>query len=343
MRREGFILGLFIIGLVSCRNSERQAPVEQTRFLMDTAVRVAVYGREMSRKKIDAAIDRTFEVMKEIEAKTSIHVDTSEVSRMNQAAGGNAVQISPETMDILSRAIEISRKTQGAFDVTIGVIKSVWAFDSENPAVPDESFIRSLLSKVDYRKIRLRDMEAFLNEPGMQIDMGGIAKGFVIDMGVQSLKESGIQAGLVEAGGDLRVFGLHPHRNRWKIGVRHPRSQAGELIGVIETDETSIATSGDYERYFIKDGKRYHHILNPKTGFPGGGCISVTIVTESALMADALATAVFVLGHEEGMSLIGRLEGVEGLILYEKDGQLKFTITEGLQQMVEWEDNEIAL
>ena len=337
MRRYNCILGLLLFVFVSCRNSAQQAPVEQTRFLMDTAVRVAVYDREIPRRKIDVAIDRAFEAMKEIEAKTSIHIDTSEVSRMNQAAGGNTVRISSETMDILYRAIETSRTTQGAFDVTIGVIKSLWAFDSDNPSVPDESFIRSLLSKVDYRKIHLRDTEAFLSEPGMQIDMGGIAKGFVIDQGVQSLKKSGIHSGLVEAGGDLRILGLHPRRNRWKIGVRHPRSQAGELIGVIETDETSIATSGDYERYFIKDGKRYHHILDPNTGFPASGCVSVTIVTESALMADALATAVFVLGHEEGMSLIDRLEGVEGLILYEEEG-LKYNISDGLQQMMQWDD-----
>jgi len=336
MRRSFFIiLACFCFKFIFCQGQADNGPVERMRFLMDTIVRISVYDSTLPKKEIEAVVNRSFDIMEEIEARTSIHVDTSEVSRLISAAGQQTIGVSSETLHILKKSKEYSDLTQGAFDVTIGVIKSLWGFHEESPRIPDSSVVRSLLSKVNYREIHFRNDQVFLNQAGMQIDLGGVAKGLIIDRGIEILKEAGIHSGIIEAGGDLRLFGNHPHRTKWRIGIRHPRSDEGELFGVINTDEISIATSGDYERYFMKEGKRYHHILDPTTGFPAEPCVSVTIVAENALMADAFATAVFVLGPDAGMALIERLPSIEGIILYEEGEQLQYRMSESFQQMIE--------
>ncbi len=343
MRRGGTIVGIIILCLLSCQNPSGKQPVEQTRFLMDTVVRVAVYEETLSKEEIEMAIDRAFQIMEEVEARTSVYVDSSEVIRINKASGRCRVPILPEMFSLLKQSMEVSEATGGAFDITVGAIKSAWQFEANHPHVPEASEIESLLPKVNFRNILLGKDNVLLAERGMRIDMGGVAKGFVIDRGVGVLREAGIRAGLVDAGGDLRIFGQHPYRDRWKIGIRHPRSHEGELMGVLETEASSIATSGDYERYFIQDGKRYHHILNPKTGYPADGCISVTIVAESAVLADAYATAVFVLGPDDGMALIERRDDLEGLIVFEKENVLDYLVSTGLQDRVQFTEKVESL
>lgn len=329
MKRFTAVICVFSLGLISCGDSRGHGPVERTRFLMDTVVRVSVYDKGMSERKIGEAIDRVFREMEKIEAKASIHVDTSEVLRLVEESGKSPIRVSPEIFWLLKKSVEVSDETRGAFDVSVGVVKDLWGFDTDHPSVPDRSTVQSILPKVDYREIDLRDGEVFLRQSGMRIDLGGIAKGYIIDQGIRILQEEGIRSGLVEAGGDLRVFGSHPDRKVWRIGIRHPRGEEGELFGVLETAAVSIATSGDYERYFVRDGKRYHHILDPKTGFPANRCISVTIVAECALLADAYATAVFVLGPVKGMALIKDHPSIEGMIIYEVEGQCHHVVSEG--------------
>ena len=164
----------------------------------------------------------------------------------------------------------------------------------------------------------------------MTIELGGIAKGFIVDEAVSYLASHGIRSGIVEAGGDLRIFGRHPKRDTWRIGVKHPRQTSDALYGIIETREASVATSGDYERYFINKGHRYHHILDPRTGYPASKCLSVTIVAENALSADAYATGVFVMGPVEGIRFIENTPGIEGIIIYFEQEKLQSRISRGL-------------
>ena len=327
-----FFSAVLVLSLIaaSCRRSLEERPVERVVFLMDTVVRFSLYSQGLPEKKVDTAIDRAIQIMREMESKMSAHGDTSEIAKISNASGKKAVPVSPDVFWILEKSVEVSDKSHGAFDVTIGPMKTLWGFDLETPSVPDPLAITAILPRVDYREMILKGNEVYLSQPGMGIDLGGIAKGDIVDRGVEILKEEGIESGIVEAGGDLRIFGLPPQRRVWKIGVRHPRAEGEKIIGVIETGAASIATSGDYERYFIQDGKRYHHILDPKTGYPAAKCISVTIVTENALLADAYATAVFVLGPEEGMELIKSLPSVEGIIFYIEKDQLRHVVSEGL-------------
>ncbi len=330
------LLTIFLVLLegISCSSVRKKQPVEEIRFMMDTVVRISVYDQELPERKIKKVIDRAFERMARIEAIISVSIDTSYVTRISEESGVAAVNVSPEVLALLKSSVEVSKKTRGAFDITIGVIKNQWGFDSDHAHVPEISLIHSLLPLVNYRNIQFADGKVMLTQPGMRIDLGGIAKGYIIDQGVEVLQDEGIDSGIVEAGGDLRIFGHHPYRKIWRIGIRHPRKGEGKLIGVLETNETSIATSGDYERYFIQDGKRYHHILDPKTGFPARGCASVTIVTKNALLADGYATGVFVLGPKKGIALIDSLPSIEGLIIYTKDDSLKHVVSQGFRQNI---------
>ena len=329
-------LKIFCFGIISCQRPGGNEPIDRMHFLMDTLVRISIYDQTLPRKTVETAIDRAFMMMKEIEERTSVYVDTSEITRLVEASGIRAVGVSSETLTLLKKSVEVSDMTHGAFDITVGVIKSLWGFDTEHPTVPDSSMIQSLLSKVNYKDIHFQGKSVLLRNRGMRVDLGGIAKGLIIDRGVDVLREAGIQSGIIEAGGDLRIFGNHPVREKWNIAIRHPRSDEGAFFGVLATEETGIATSGDYERYFYNDGKRYHHILDPQTGYPAEGCISVTVVAESALLADAYATAVFVLGIDEGMALIDRLPSVDGIIIYEEEDRIQYKISERLQQMIEF-------
>ena len=177
MRCGGIIAGILSLCLVSCQNSGSKKPVEQTRFLMDTVVRVVVYEETMSNEKIGNAIDRAFQVMEEVEARTSVYVDSSEVMRINDASGHHPVRVLPETFLLLKKSIEVSEATGGAFDATVGAIKLAWNFEADHPRVPDASQIRSLLPRVNFRKILFGKDSVFLSDSGMRIDMGGIAKG----------------------------------------------------------------------------------------------------------------------------------------------------------------------
>ena len=339
MRWSKFSPVLAFLFIISCHNSDKQAPIEETRFLMDTLVRVAVYDRSLPKSAVHEAIDRAFGIMGRIEAKTSSHIDSSDVVLINRKAGRESFDASPETIKIINQSGVASELTFGAFDITVGAVKSLWEFNTDQPRIPSESEIRRHLDLVDYRKIQINEENVLLPETGIRLDLGGVAKGYIIDRGVDVLKQAGIRAGIVDAGGDLRIFGDHPYREAWKIAVRHPRSTEGEFFGVIQIGEASIATSGDYERYFIREGIRYHHILNPKTGYPADECISVTITAQSAMMADAFATAVFVLGPEEGMALVERIDGVEGMIVFKKAGGLDYLISDGLRDKIQLNEN----
>lgn len=326
------VLSAFIL---SCNPPANKRSVEKSRFLLDTLVRISVYDQNCPVKKAESAIDHAFDLMQELEAKTSVHIDTSEVAQIVQQAGRETVKVSKETVRLLKQSVEISRQTGGLFDVTIGPVKDLWGFSGTSFRVPDSAEIHSVLSRVNYRDILFEKDAVMLRSSGMEIDLGGIAKGYIIDRAVAFLEEAGIRSGIVEAGGDLRIWGSHPYRELWKIGIKHPRGNGNDLIGMIQTKAISIATSGDYERYFIQDGKRYHHLLDPRTGYPATGCVSVTIVTENAILADAYATAVFIMGPEQGMKFIEQTDGIEGVIIFEQKGNLQYKISKGIQNQVQ--------
>ena len=266
-----------------------------------------------------------FDEMKRIEKLMNVHDPESEISRVNKLADKPPVKVSKEIFMVLKEALEYSRLTSGTFDVSIRPLSRLWGEKGKLKEVPEAREIEKKLPLVNYKNIILneRNQTIEFERKRMAIDLGGVAKGYAVDQAIEVLKKRGIEAALINAGGDIRVMG----KRAWKVGLQHPR-KGNEVLAVIRLKDQAIATSGDYQRYFIKEGKRYHHIINPETGYPAIECMSVTIIASQAIQADILATSIFILGSEKGMELIESLEGVEGIII---DAQGEILFSSGLK------------
>jgi len=295
---------------------------------MDTYVRISVYDKNIIKSKVKTVLDSTFNVMQRLEEKLSAHYKDGQIYTVNRLADKRWVDISESVFDCLKKCKEVGELSSGNFDISIGVIKQHWCFNPDSAVIPDRLLIKRLLDRVNYKKISLKDKKVHFEESGMKIDLGGAAKGYIIDKALSVLKKAGIDSVIIEGGGDFRISGNHPERSKWRIGVRHPRKKGMKIAAIVETKATGLATSGDYERFFFKDGIRYHHLIDPETGYPARKNISVTIIAETAFMADALATAVFIMGPDMGMDFIEKLESVEGLIIYNNnENKLKYKVS----------------
>jgi thiamine biosynthesis lipoprotein len=310
---------------------------------MDTLITITVVSdsKEIAEKAIDAALAE----IENLDRLLNFFSSESEVSNINKNAGISAIKVSPDTLDVLDMSLLVSKNTAGAFDITIGPV--ITLYDFYKKIKPEDSVIKKNLPLINYRDLIIdrNKSTAFLKKKGMLIDLGGISKGYAADKAVEVLKRNGIHAGLVSVAGDIKAFGLKPDGMPWKIGIRNPRispnpllvkgSEGGvteDIIATIELRDMAISTSGDYERYFMLDGRRYHHILDPKTGYPAEGSQSVSIITNKALFTDAFATGVFILGPERGMKFLEKM-GLDGVIV---DSQGKVHITPNIRGKVEF-------
>jgi thiamine biosynthesis lipoprotein len=266
---------------------------------------------------------QAFQEIKRIETLMSPWLDSSDVTRINRSAGKERVKVSPETFEVIQKAQEISELSKGGFDITVGPLTELWRKAREKKIPPPVEDVKEKLGLVNFKNIEMdQDGKVFLKKKDMAIDLGGIAKGYAVDRAFELLKSLGYRNLIVNAGGDLRVGGLK-NDQPWSIGIQNPR-ESKKILARISASDTAIATSGDYEKYFIYQGKRYHHIFNPKDGFPTEGYQSVTIIAKDCITADGLATAVFVLGAEKGYSLCQKLEGVDCIIV-DKEGKTIFS------------------
>jgi thiamine biosynthesis lipoprotein len=325
----------------------------KSKILMDTLVTITVVSN--SEDIAEKAIDSAFSEIEKLEKLTDFFLPESELSIINKNAGITEVKVSPDILDILEKALWVSEKTKGAFDVTIGPV--IRLYDFYKKIKPEQATIKKNLPLVNYKALIIDRNKStiFLKKKGMLIDLGGIAKGYAADKAVETLERNGIRSGLVSVAGDIRAFGLKPDKKPWKIGIRSPRIPATHLIpplprwgkrgvkedkegfpddimATIELRDMAISTSGDYERFFILDGKRYHHLLSPKTGYPAEGCQSVSVITKKGVFSDAFATGVFILGPEKGMKVLEEM-GFDGVIV---DSQGKVHITPGIRGSVEF-------
>lgn len=262
------------------------------------------------------AIDRAWAEIDRIESMISSWQATSETSEVNRQAGKAPVEVSRELFDLVRRALKVSALTGGAFDITFAGVGKLWDFKSIEPQVPDADAIAEAIHHIDWRRVKLDPAARtiFLEDPGARMGFGAIGKGYAANRAAIVLKAEGIESGVINAGGDLLAYGMKEDGAPWDIGVLHPRDRS-RLLAHLPLSETAVVTSGDYESYFLIDGKRYAHILDPRTGYPVSELISVTVVCPDAELADALATGLFVLGPEEGMVLVERLDGIEALMV----------------------------
>ncbi len=303
----------------------------QTRFIMDTQVDLVFYG--LTARQAGAIAEEVFTEMQRLENILSKYIPGSDVNRINAAAGQTPVKVQPETITIMQKALEIAGLSGGSFDPSVASLLELWGWDAGDPVVPTRQDLDAILPLVDYRRIEI-DVERstiFLPLPAMKIDLGGIAKGFIVDRGQALAKELSCPASYINAGGDIKINGKKPNGENWKIAIQDP-CDPREWAAIISLQEGGIATSGDYQRFFEEDGVTYHHILDPHEGTPASGVRSVTVVAPDALTADALATAVFVLGREEGLQLLENLAGIEGAII---DEQGEMHVSSGLASKIE--------
>lgn len=288
---------------------------------MGTLVEISAFDNDES--KVQSAIQSAFDEIQRLEKLMSTHILNSEISKINQSAGTRPVPVSPEVLEVIDRALYWAKQTNGALDISIGPVQDLWGFEGDHPSLPDKNTLAQKLSKVGYDKIRLDHQTVLLQEKGMHLHLGAIAKGYAVDRAIKILQEKNIHHAFINAGGDLKTLGNRPDKTAWKIGLQHPRKPESVLAS-FSLSGKAVATSGDYQKYFDQEGIRYHHIMNPKTGYPVTGIMSATVVTDTVMDADALSTAVFVMGVEKGLAFIDSLENTEGLII-DQDGAPHFS------------------
>lgn len=314
-----------LITLASCtlalgcsRSSDGvEAPslVERARLAMGSELRLTAWTADEPAAL--EAFDLVFAEFDRLDQLMSVWHETSDVSRINAAAGDHAVAVSPEVREVLTVAREVSTWTGGKFDVTFGALSDIWKFDhDQDNRVPTREAILERLPLVDYTAVVVDDEAGtvYATRKGMRVHLGGIGKGYAVDRGTAILRAHGIHSFMVQSGGDLYVGGTRGDRP-WRLGINDPRGAGGESFGTVELTDATFSTSGDYERFFMKNGQRYHHLLDPDTGEPARGARSVTIVSKQAVLADALSTGIFILGPTAGMELVERLAGVDAVMV----------------------------
>jgi thiamine biosynthesis lipoprotein len=257
----------------------------------------------------------------EIEDQFSVNKDSTEVDEINAKAGAEPVHVSADVLAVIEKSLHYAEISDGAFDPTIGPLVNLWSIGFDNPRVPPQMEIDAVLPLVDWRNVKIDTdtTSVFLTESRMALDLGGIVKGYAADEVAHILTENKVKRAIVDLGGNVFVFGKKKDGSNWRIGVQNPLSERGVSIGVIETTgNKTMVTSGVYERFFEDDGVRYHHILSTKNGFPvQNGLLSVTVIADSSIDADALSTALFTLGFEKGITLAESLDRIDALFIFE--------------------------
>ena len=276
---------------------------------------------DASEKKATAALDAAILEIQQIEQRLTTFSDTSETAEINRQAGIRAVSVSRETFELIERSLRLSSITQGAFDITYGsTATSFWNFDTSMQQLPDERSTREKIRLVNYRNVLLHkpNFSVLLKEPGMRIGFGGIGKGYAAERSKAVMVAYGIDSGIVNAAGDLAIWGRQPDGKPWTIGIADPNQQHS-LFSYFRVSDLAVATSGNYEKFVLINGKKHSHTINPKTGRPVQGIKSVTILSPNAEIADAMATPVMIMGIRAGLDMVNQIHLLEAIVVDDQD------------------------
>ncbi len=314
MLRNGLplIVLFLLLPVIGCTRSRT---VQRTETIMGTQVTITVSAATAGEGRL--ALDAGMQELRRLDALLSLYKDDSEVAKVNQAAGVSPVKVSREMIEVVAQALDTARLTGGAFDPTIGPLVVLWQMRLKEGAAPSDREIDGVLRLVNYRNVVV-DRKAstiYLKKKDMVLDLGGCAKGYAADRVRDLFRERGVRNAVIAVAGDIWALGRREDGGPWRIGVQHPREQ-DRVLTVLELTDRYISTSGDYERFVIREKKRYHHILDPRSGRPAAGIISATLIGENGSLIDPLTTAVFILGREKGMALVRKV-GAEALLVDE--------------------------
>lgn len=319
-----FVIVLFLIGFFIARNSsdEEEKTIKHTKILLGTVVEIQV--RDADEQKAEDAITKAFAEIKRIDDLFTTYNETSPVWKLNKTID-SIIFVDPEIYSLIVLCDSITKLSNGSFDVSLDNLTKTWGFYTDDPQLPTKVEIDSALLNSGWQKITLLGDNKIIKNEKVGLNFGAIAKGYAVDEAIDVLKKHGINEALVNAGGEISVIGAD-----WVVGVQHPR-ETNSIIKKIKLGGYTVATSGDYEQYFEVDGVRYHHILDPNTGYPSTGLQSVTIINKSNSIADALATGVFVMGKEKGMKLIESLDETEAMMV---DAKGKILYSSGFEKFL---------
>lgn len=326
------VIVVLVSALSACASltiGQESVVITRAQMQMGTLVKITVLAETESAAQ--AAASAGFAEIRRLEELLSTWIPTSELSRVNAAAGIKPVPVSLETWTVVQRAKQAAELTGGGFNIAIGPAVDLWRV-TEDQRIPTEAELAALRPLVDLQAVRadLHEQTLYLEKPRMRIDVGGIGKGFAADHAVMAMKRAGALAGVVALSGDIKTFGQLPGGRKFPVGIQHPRKE-GAILVYVDLEDEAISTAGDYERFFERDGVRYHHILDPQTLQPARACQSVTVIAKEGVWADGLDTGIFVMGPERGMELIERLPDIEAIIVDQEGNML---VSSGLKSRI---------
>lgn len=326
------IAGLFF---VSARSKAPEKIIEDSRLFMGTVVqiKVSIDPAKYSQDKAEDAISKAFDEINRIEDIYSVYKDISEISRINRLRKNERLQITDGVFNLIHKALDYGERTNGAFDITVKPLIDLWSVARKTNKPPNEHELKRVLGRVGYKSVVLNELTRTIHfkKDGMSIDLGGVAKGYATDRAVSVLKANGLANALVNSGGDMYCLGKKTARELWKVGIQHPRDK-NRLFLEIKLKDRAINTSGDYERYFVIDKKRYSHIIDPRNGYPiGDNIISASVIAPDSTTSDILATAMCVMG-EKGFDVIRELQGIDAVLVTEDAGRLTVKMSEGIEK-----------
>lgn len=335
VHKAGILFVVILVGMTVAFGvgHAKEVLIKRSQYLMGTLVFVTGVATDDQTAK--SAVAEGLKEIRRIEQLMSTWKSASELSKVNAAAGKNPVQVGRENMEVLKAALRMAALTEGGFNIAVGPAVSAWNVSQEG-RIPSPQELIEVRPLTSLANVVLDDKAGtvFLKKEGMQIDVGGIGKGYTADLAVEVMKKVGATAGVVALSGDIKTFGRLPDQERFIFGIQHPRKDQGEILGRLELENEAVSTAGDYQRFIMKNGIRYHHILDPVTLQPARGCQSVTIIAKDGVMADGLDTGIFVMGPKKGMALIESLSDVEGVIVNAK-GEVK--VSSGLKSRLRLE------
>ncbi len=300
--RAGLMTAAVCLSLAGC---QQRGPLSRTEEILWTTCTITLYDHA-SQPNLDACFSR----FAEIHARMSVGVPGSELDAIDAAAGKQPVPVTDDVLQVTQKALQLARLSNGLFDPTVGPLITVWKINNEHPEIPKAADIASALRLVNWRDVVL-DSNAktiFLRRPGMQLDLGALVKGYAADEAVRILHARGVTSAIIDLGGDIFAMGHGQTSGSWRIGVQNPDAERGVYLGIADVVDKSVVTSGVYEHFFMKNGKRYHHLMDTRTGYPvDNGLESVTVITSSSMDADGYGLALFCMGKKEGIELGSKL------------------------------------
>ncbi len=330
--------GILFLFLLSGCSSGKTDVKSESGFFLGTYVTISIYDKVQ-----ESVFEKIFTLIRDYENTLSRNIEGSEISEINTNAGIKAVSVSEKTFDIIEKGIEYSVLSDGKFDLSVGPLVSLWGIGTEAARVPEKQEIEKALSLVDFRKIRIdrNALSVYLPDKGMELDCGAIAKGFIADRIKDLMLREGIESAIINLGGNILTIGGKSDNIPFRIGIQDPQSDRGEYLGILKVKDRSVVTSGTYERFYEKDGKRYHHILDTATGFPVvNNVLGISVLTDRSVDGDALSTSFFAMGIEKGLKLAESDNRID--VLYISDTN-EIYLTSGFREGFELTDSSYKL